>query len=194
MLRSTDIIVTACALLMLSCGTSTDSICHCDPDEPASADYRHDAKHVSLPAISAQDITVATILGWPVGPELPTDAPRAGRELQMFHIAHAYLQHARVNPDDCDLHLEVSDSRSKTAPRVIMETPIEESYCSARIALSRALKAKQNVELSPDSGEIDPVPVEVRGLAFLDFEHKRGTQFVQTLWELHPAVVTVLPK
>jgi len=192
MLRMIQVFAIACALLMLSCGTSTNSICHCDPDESTSADYRHDAKHVNLPALPAQDITVATILGWPIGPELPTDAPRTGRELQMFHIGHAYLQHVRINPGDCDLHLEIADTPSKTAPRVITETPIEGSYCAARIALKTALMA-QNVEISANSGEIRPVPVDVHGLAFQDFEHKRGTQFVKTVWELHPAIVTVLP-
>jgi hypothetical protein len=191
MLRTIQLIAMASALFLLSCGSSTNSICGCDPEEPASADYRHDAKHVDLPTSPAEEITVGTMLQWPVGRELPNDAPRSGRELQMFHIAHAFLQHARVNPDDCDLHLEISDSKSKTAPRVIVETPVDGSYCKTRIGLKNALKAQQ-VDLSPNSGEITPVAVQVRGLAFQDFEHKRGTDFVKTVWELHPAVVTVL--
>ncbi|HYL12778.1 MAG TPA: hypothetical protein VEV41_07070 [Terriglobales bacterium] len=37
------------------------------------------------------------------------------------------------------------------------------------------------------------LPVDVVGLAFQDFEHNRGTLQVATEWELHPAIVTVLP-
>lgn len=40
---------------------------------------------------------------------------------------------------DCDVHLEISDSPSKTAPRVIVETPIDSEYCDSRKILQHAL-------------------------------------------------------
>jgi len=35
--------------------------------------------------------------------------------------------------------------------------------------------------------------VDVVGMAFEDFEHDRGTTQVETLWELHPAIVNLHP-
>ena len=37
------------------------------------------------------------------------------------------------------------------------------------------------------------LPAEVVGMAFEDFEHNRGNGQVATLWELHPAIVNLLP-
>lgn len=167
-------------------------ICQCTPAEPASSDYRHDAKHVGLPGATGQSITVADILAWPQGPSLPFDAPRSGRELQEFFVPHAWLQLAWEVPGDCDLHLEISDVPDKSAPRIIVETPIDGEYCSARQTIQQQLAAHGFV-LSTTSGELPvALPVQVLGLAFQDFEHQRGSQFVATTWELHPAVVTIL--
>ncbi len=35
------------------------------------------------------------------------------------------------------------------------------------------------------------LPVDVLGMAFEDFDHYRGSAQVQTIWELHPAIVTI---
>ena len=167
-------------------------ICNCTPTEDSSQDYRHDAKHVGLPGATGTDITVGDILGWPQGSAPAADAPRSGRETQMFFIKHAYAQNVNIVAVDCDVHVEISDTPDKTAPRVIVETPVDGEYCDSRRALKDAL-AQVNVTVSTDSGELNnPVPVSVLGLAFQDFEHTRGSQFVQTTWELHPAIVTVL--
>jgi len=72
-------------------------LCKCLPTEPDIADYRHLAKHVPIPNIGAQEVSVGTILGWPQDPIMPPDAPRTGRELEVFHIANAFLQNASVN-------------------------------------------------------------------------------------------------
>ncbi len=169
-------------------------ICNCTPSEDPSQDYRHDAKHVGLSGPTGTEITVGDMLGWPQGSAPAPDAPRSGRETQMFFIKHAYAQFVNIVGVDCDVHVEVSDTPDKSAPRVIVETPVDSEYCDSRRALKNAL-AQQGITLSTDSGEIqNPVPVSVLGLAFQDYEHNRGTQFVQTTWELHPAVVTVLPQ
>ncbi len=93
--------------------------------------------------------------------------------------------------------MEISDTSAKTAPRV-MGTPIDSEYCSSRQHLQDALSqhpfklhfisnaAVRQAELP------QALPVSVVGLAFQDFEHNRGSQEVATLWELHPAEVTVL--
>lgn len=185
-------------LSQLSCGghssSTSDSpqdLCNCTDNEPTSSDFRTDAKHVDLPQMSATDITVATMLKWAVPPQPAFDAPRQGIELQMFHIPNGFLQFAWLNQGDCDLHLEISDSPAKNAPRVIVETPHMDSFCSARRQLAQQLAA-QGFILSANSGELPTaVPADVLGLAFQDFNHQRGTAFVATVWELHPAIVTL---
>ncbi len=79
-------------------------VCHCTPTSPESGDYRHAAKHVDLPAMQPQVVTVDEILQWAQGPAPAANAPRSGRELQLFQIPRAYLQNVYINPGDCDIH------------------------------------------------------------------------------------------
>jgi hypothetical protein len=139
------------------------------------------------------EIDVNTILGWPEDPvPLPPDQPRTGRELQVFHVAQAFLQEASVNAADCDVHFEISQTTEKSAPRVIVETPVESEYCSARQSAQSQL-AKHGFRLdSQHGGELPTaLPVQVMGMAFEDFDHNRGSAQVATIWELHPAVVKI---
>lgn len=169
------------------------NICDCTPSETASEDFRHAAKHVRLPGGSGTQVSVTDILNWSQGAQPSNNAARSGRELAVFFIPHAYLQFAQIETGDCDLHVEISDAPDKSAPRMIVETPIDGEYCDSRNALKSALAA-HGFTLSTISGEADPpIPVSVRGLAFRDYEHVRGTAQVATTWEIHPAVVKVLP-
>jgi hypothetical protein len=169
-------------------------LCQCLPIEPDIADYRHLAKHVAIPNIPAQDITVDIILRWQQDPVIPPDAPRSGRELEVFHVANAFLQNASVNAADCDVVMEISHTADKNASRVIVETPVDSEYCGARQNIQAQLKQHGFSLDSQHGGEIpQSLPVDVVGMAFEDFEHDRGTAHVGTLWELHPAMVTLLP-
>lgn len=185
--------LSALIALNWSCGTLKD-ICNCLPYEPDIADYRHAAKHVPLPNATPVEITVQTILSWRQTPVLPPTMPRFGRELTLFHVAHAFLQNASVNLADCDVHLEISATADPRAPRVIVETPVDSEYCSARRNIQKQL-AQHGFTLDDTHGGDLPqaLPAEVTGLAFEDFEHpqNRGTAEVATLWELHPAIVTI---
>lgn len=181
---------------MVSCGGS--DICHCRPKASANQDFRHAEKHVPLPKRTPTETTVAQILGWALGPDPTNTTPRSGRELTLYHISNAFLQNARLIDFDCDVHLEISGTSSKTAPRVIVKTPIDPEYCSSRQSLQDVLSHHQfklrfisNAAVS-QSELSQPLPVSVLGLAFRDFEHNRGSQEVGTPWELHPAEVTVL--
>jgi hypothetical protein len=169
-------------------------ICNCIPLEPDIADYRHVAKHVPLPNTTPQQITVDTILSWPQDLFVPPDAPRTGRELELFHVAQAFLQNASLNSGDCDIHLEISQIPDKNAPRVIVETPVDSEYCGARRSIQSQL-AQHGFRLDSQHGGdlLQALPAEVLGMAFEDFEHNRGSPQVATLWELHPATVNLLP-
>jgi hypothetical protein len=169
-----------------------EDLCKCLPVEPDIADFRHIAKHTAIPNIAAQEIGVDTILSWTQDAFVAPDAPRTGRELQVFHIATAFLQEASVNAADCDVHFEISQTADKNAPRVIVETPVDSEYCSARQTAQSQL-AKHGFKLdSQHGGELpQALPVQVQGMAFEDFDHNRGSAQVGTIWELHPAILTI---
>lgn len=182
------------AMLLLSCEGGQQhplDVCNCTPSAPDSEDFRHNEKHVPLPNVTAQDITVATMLGWPQTPVPAADAPRTGRELQLFHIGKAFAQRTVEVQSDCDIHLEISDVADKGADRAIVEIPSDAEYCQTRQSFQAQLAA-HNVTIGTDQnlGEIDPaIPVDITGLAFQDDPHAtRGSAMVKTIWELHPAI------
>ena len=119
--------LTLLALLSVGCnGTAygilqpnPEDLCKCLPIEPDIADFRHLAKHVPIPNIAAQEIGVDSILSWTQDAFVDPGAPRTGRELQVFHLATAFLQEASVNAADCDVHFDLSQSRNDlgTPPR-----------------------------------------------------------------------------
>src|SRR5260370_6053068 len=73
-----------------------EDLCKCLPIEPDILDFRHLAKHVPIPVIAAQEIGIDTILPWPQDTFVAPDAPRTGRELQVFHVAGSFLPEASV--------------------------------------------------------------------------------------------------
>lgn len=203
-LKQTLLLGSVCllALLSVSCNGGSygflqptpEDLCKCLPIEPAILDFRHLAKHVSISNIAAQEIGVDSILSWAQDAYIAPDAPRTGREREVFHVANAFLQEASVNAADCDVHLEISQTADKNAPRVIVETPVDSQFCTARQSIQSQL-AKHNFRLdSQHGGELpQALRVEVLGMAFEDFDHNRGSVHVATIWELHPATVNLLP-
>ena len=171
-----------------------EDLCKCLPIEPDILDFRHLAKHVPIPTVAAEEIGVDTILSWTQAAFVDPSAPRTGRELQVFHIANAFLLEASVNGADCDVHFEISQTADKSASRVIVETPVDSEYCTAR-QNAQAQLAKHGFKLdSQHGGELpQALPVQVLGMAFEDFDHNRGSAQVATIWELHPATVNLLP-
>ena len=188
-------------MLLLSCGGHQSQVgqtpldlCNCTASAPDSEDFRHNQKHVPLPNIAAQNITVATMLTWPQTPVPAANAPRSGRELQLFHIGSAFVQRTFEVLSDCDVHLEISDVADKGAPRAIAEIPSDAEYCQTRQNFQAQLAA-HNVTIGTDQslGEVNPaLPIDITGLAFEDEPHStRGSALVKTIWELHPAKVTL---
>jgi hypothetical protein len=183
-------------IAVLSCGgnpsqSTLDDLCNCKPKDSASVDFRHAEKHIPLPSGPATPVTVQTILSW-TQHESVADGPRQGRENTLFQVKQAYLQWASVQNGDCDLHLEISATPDKNAPRVMVETPVDAEYCPARQTLQAQLKQHGRDLSQTEGGELpQPFLVTVQGLAFEDFEHNRGTALIATTWELHPAIVTL---
>lgn len=186
-------VVLLLVVISLSCNTLNhiENVCNCLPALPDISDYRHAAKHVPIPGGAPLPITVQDILSWPTTQVLPPDQPRFGRELQLVEVAQAYLVNASENPGDCDIHLEIAALANRNAPRVIIETPVDNEYCSNRQLIQTTL-AKHGFTMDTTHGGdlVQPLPISVLGLPFEDFEHGRGSPQVATLWEIHPAVVT----
>ncbi|HTB95136.1 MAG TPA: hypothetical protein VK728_20045 [Candidatus Sulfotelmatobacter sp.] len=173
---------------------SPEDLCKCIPIEPDILDFRHLAKHVPIPVVAAQEIDVNTMLSWTQDAFVDPAAPRTGRELQVFHIAAGFLQEASVNGADCDVHFEISQTADKAASRVIVETPVDTEYCTARQSAQSQLATHGFKLDSQHGGELpQALPVQVLGMAFEDFDHNRGSAQVATIWELHPAIVNLLP-
>src|SRR3979490_2293292 len=167
------------ALLSLGCNGGSygivqpnpEDLCKCLPIEPDILDFRHLAKHTPIPSIAAQEIGVDTILSWTQDVIVAPDAPRTGRELQVFHVATAFLQEASVNAADCDVHFEISMTADKSAPRVIVETIVDSEFCSARQAPQSQLKKHGFTLDSNHGGELpQALPISVLGMAFEDFD------------------------
>src|SRR5437763_14177308 len=97
--------------------TTSDSICNCTPSGADSTDYRHAQKHVGLPGATGAEINVATMLSWGTPPNPAPDAPRSGREQQMFNIAHAYMWAVWLVGSGCDVHAAVADTPDPNARR-----------------------------------------------------------------------------
>ena len=182
-------------LLAWACGghgEKQSDLCACVPTEPSSVDYRTAAKHVDLPTGTPTEIAVAGVLNFAQGQSPAPDAPRSGRELQLFHISNAFVQLVWLVPSDCDVHMEISDTADKNAPRMIVETPLMDSYCQSRHTLTAQFNA-HGLFIDNNRQELStPLPADILGLAFQDTPHStRGSALVATIWELHPAVVTL---
>jgi hypothetical protein len=90
--------------------------------------------------------------------------------------------------------MEISQVSDKHAARMIVETPVDNEYCSTRQNIQAQLKQHGFRLDSQHGGELPKaLTVDVVGMAFEDFEHDRGTAQVGTLWELHPAIVSLHP-
>jgi hypothetical protein len=167
-------------------------VCGCKPRDEKPTDYRFAQKHIPLPDMQPRTISVQEMLEWDQSSNPKNDAPRTGRELQLVTIPRAYVQFAWAYRGDCDIHIEISETPDKDAPRAIVETPVDAEYCSARKTLQSALR-DHGVELSVLQQEVpNPFPVTVRGLPYQDAKHKRGSRYVATVWEIHPAIVEPL--
>jgi hypothetical protein len=111
--------------------------------------------------MTPEEITIDTIYSWPENDPLSLDPPRTGIELQVFHVAVAFVQEVSVNSEDCDIHVEISGTVDKDARRVIVETPVDTEFCSARKNLQTQL-AKHGIRLDATHGGELPnaLPVE----------------------------------
>jgi hypothetical protein len=170
--------------------------------------YRGDVKHRARGAETGQSISVSDMYRFPDvavdavnAPENKHRAMPGSNETETFTL-DALLQQAKVEGNDCEIHLEFSQTAGAQTRRVIVEVPPDADVHSdyqtiLRLIHSRFPKVKV---LGPDVPFrfAKPVHMKITGLGFFDGVHKHfaqteggngghGSQAVQTFWELHPA-------
>jgi hypothetical protein len=180
------------AISVLSCGGGKDSkVVTQKVADPDACACTPEGKRVDipLPQTSPTETSIQAILDW--GPNNPAI------EGKLFHVGRGYLQRIRIFSSDCDVVMEISETADRSAPRIMVETPIHESYCTARRTLQTQLNALgEHMKAGDSNGELNqPRPVEVLGLAYFDCDACHDSfPKVKSLWELHPGTVSLLPQ
>ena len=138
----------------------------------------------------AQAVSIAEMLTWPVprGHSVSETAPIQPHEAEQITIT-GRVRLVKQSPDDCDLHLEMSEHPT-TGPRIIAEIPPTD------MATQQSAVGIFHLSNGHRSAREPGVSVRVTGFAFLDLSHqcaahpKAGCQHggaaVATLWEIHP--------
>jgi hypothetical protein len=136
------------------------------------------------------------------------------REDTLFRLT-GYLHRAKLADDDCDYHLELAVSKSKSAKHVIVEIPNGAAFCDLRQKFLDGVLGKEKVRngvvstiTTVGKSEFtifnDPPKITVIGYGFLDTahwsseDHKRGnkshgSEYVWSLWEIHPVLDVQFP-
>jgi hypothetical protein len=141
--------------------------------------HRSEMKHRAPGSGNSTNVSVTDMLNWAV-PKNARGEMSDPRESQIFTV-EGYVIHAKLSPDDCDVHMEIAATNDEKAPRVIVEIPNDKGYEEAqKVAINS--KGKK---------------VLITGYPFWDSAHwasadphkghNHGSAQVGTLWELHPA-------
>ncbi len=174
------------------------------PTTPVAKQARSLVKHrVPKAGIHVTQLDFADVFGFDTPDGVSDQKVRASNKLIAQREAQAYelegdLWRVKFEMNDCDLHLEmVAPGAAKDSDRVIVEIPADKFAEGARMKLLKRLtQMKKKHQVSSVGNFTVPVRVRVTGLAFWDGAHwtkedpvvgnGHGTQFVKTLWELHP--------
>lgn len=191
-------------LLILLCGTDAAAQI---PDCPCGATKGHHQREAVKnrpipPVVRARRILECDeIIGsWDIPPK--NTRHTYPREDTLFTV-RGYLRLIKIEKNDCDIHLEISGTKSRDADRIIAEIPNTNEYCSLRNHLFVALREKFHVKkVGKSKREFrSRMPViTLTGYAFCDTPHRRrnnpvnkrgtshGGKLVATMWEIHPVV------
>ena len=172
-----------------------------------SVQYRGDVKHRARGTDTGTAIQVADMYGWPnvavTVVNSPANKHRAmpGSKETETSTLDALLRQAKVEGNDCEIHLELSQTAAANARRVIVEIPPDSDVESDYQTILRLMHARfPHRGLGPGTAFIftPPVHMTVTGFGFFDGVHKamagpkrpnggHGSARVKTFWELHPA-------
>jgi hypothetical protein len=170
--------------------------------------YRGDLKHRERGAETGTSITISDVYALPnvtaASVNSNTNKHRAmpgSAEAQTFTL-DALLRQAKVEGNDCEIHLEFSQTARANARRVIAEIPPDPDFSSDYQTILRLMQSRfpRRRILGPGVKYVfaPPVHMRVTGFGFFDGIHKsmagprrpnggHGSASVKTFWELHPA-------
>jgi hypothetical protein len=151
----------------------------CSPTVEKEKQHRSEMKHRKPVTETSTNVTVTDMLKWEV-PKNPRGEMSDPRESSIYTV-EGYVIHAKLSPDDCDVHLEIAATNDEAAPRIIVEIPNDVGYEQAQKVAVNAKGKKIALTGYPfwDSAHWSHTD-EKKG-------HNHGSVQVGTLWELHPA-------
>lgn len=117
------------------------------------------------------------------------------REKQIVSVT-GYAWIIKTSAEDCDIHIEMSETNDSTAKRIIAEIPNTTEYCDFHTRVMEELVRKFHLhkknEYHFDKGDNNgkPIKMTVTGYLFWDSGHPtnshHGSAKVGSIWELHP--------
>jgi hypothetical protein len=102
----------------------------------------------------------------------------------------------KLSSEDCDIHIEMSETNDKNAPRIIAEIPNTSAYCDLHKRILNDLVTKFHLpkkneyrfDKTDNGGK--SIKLNVAGLLFWDSGHptnaNHGSDKVASVWEVHP--------
>ncbi len=174
----------------------------CTPTTPQPKQARSLVKHRPLPRAQAKakSVKVTEVLAWdpPAGvatnKKLRSSSTTIDPKEKQIYIIEADVQLARIEGNDCDVHLEISErGAGKNGDRMIVEIPADVSPAARKTLLDAVhVDLTEVPKYEPDP----PLKITVTGYGFWDGAHYspanpkqghlHGSANVKNLWELHP--------
>lgn len=102
----------------------------------------------------------------------------------------------KLSAEDCDIHIELSETNDRAASRVIAEVPNTKEYCNLHAKILSDLVTKYHLhkkkeyhfDKTDNGGE--PIKINLTGYLFWDSGHptnkNHGSDKVGSVWEVHP--------
>ena len=179
----------------------------CPDANTQSHQYRGDVKHRGEGNATGTSIGVGDMYALPsvsiAAANAAKHVPMAGTAETRTFTLTAFLWRAKVEGNDCEIHLELNSSRTNSAARsVIVEIPPDSDFNSDYQAILRLMQERfpNRHVLGPNAkfAFTPPIHMKITGFGFFDGAHKsfvgaskpnggHGSAAVQTFWELHPA-------
>jgi hypothetical protein len=177
--------------LLLWGGFWVSAAAQCVPT--AKTHQRWDVKTRATPtSVTTQATTVADM----IAEDVPTVAGLPDTEIsnsdeQTVFALTGYVMLAKRAPDDCDIHMEIADKPSTTAPRVVVEVPPTLPDVQSQLIAMLALKKGTKTFTKATAPQL-----HFQGYGFFDLSHRatsggkkghnHGSARVATLLEIHP--------
>lgn len=180
----------AFAILLLGSGC-VPATGQCVPT--AKTHQRWDVKTRATPSsVTTQAMTVADVIAEdiPTVSGLPDTEIPTSDEQTVFAVT-GFVMLAKRAPDDCDIHMEIADTPSTTAPRIIVEIPPTLPDVQTQLITMLALKKGTKTFTNTTAPQL-----HFQGYGFFDLSHRvksgakkghaHGSVHVATLLEIHP--------